>query len=65
MVALPVALAQSGTVLNHLVKRKKNWAAIHPGVILVFAIVFTVFVLVVGLFVQKRLAARRASKETN
>jgi hypothetical protein len=64
MAALPVALAQSGTVLNQLVKRK-NWAGKHPGIILVFAIVFTVFVLVVGLLVQKKLAARRAAKEEN
>jgi hypothetical protein len=62
MAALDYALLQSRQVLHQLVRRK-NWAGKHPGVILVFAIVFTVVVLLIGLWIQRRLAARKAAKE--
>jgi hypothetical protein len=62
MAALDYALLESRQVLHQLVKRK-NWANKHPGVILVFAIVAAVVILLVGLWVQKRIAARRAAKE--
>jgi len=47
--------------LHQLVKRK-NWAAKEPGVILVFCIVFSVAALLIGLFLYRKLQARRAAK---
>jgi maltodextrin utilization protein YvdJ len=45
-------VARSEAAVQHFAKR--NWAAQEPGVIVVFAIVGCVIILVVGLFVQKR-----------
>jgi len=47
--------------VSELVKRK-NWAAREPGVIVVFCIVFIVAVGLLGLFISKQCAKRRASK---
>ena len=51
-------------VFTELAKREKNWAAREPGVIVVFAIVFVVAVGLISLFVHKKMAARRAAKQT-
>ena len=54
MAAIDMSLvARSEVALNHLMKRK-NWAAREPGVILVFAIVAAVAILLIALFIQKR-----------
>ncbi|KAI1808114.1 hypothetical protein F4811DRAFT_335989 [Daldinia bambusicola] len=47
--------------LNHIVRRQ-NWAQQEPGVIVVFCIVFIVGVGLVGLFISKAIAKRRAKK---
>lgn len=47
--------------LSHLSKRS-NWASQEAGVIVVFCIVFVVAVGLVGLFISKRIAARREAK---
>ena len=61
MAAIDMSLvARSEAVVSHLVKRK-NWAAREPGVILVFAIVGAVGILLIGLFISKRLAARKTA----
>ncbi|KAF2684703.1 hypothetical protein K458DRAFT_417571 [Lentithecium fluviatile CBS 122367] len=52
-------IARSEAAVSHLAKR--NWASQEPGVIVVFAIVGCVAILVIGLFVQKKMAARKAS----
>ncbi|KAJ4316323.1 hypothetical protein N0V84_007902 [Fusarium piperis] len=49
-------------VVNQLVKREKNWAAREPGVMVVFCIVGVVAIGLIGLFVHKKLAARKANK---
>lgn len=49
--------------LHQLMKRKKNWAAREPGVILVFAIVGSLIILLTGIFLMKKMAARRVAKE--
>ncbi|KAH6604853.1 hypothetical protein Trco_006560 [Trichoderma cornu-damae] len=54
-------IAARDVALNQLVKRK-NWAAREPGVIVVFAIVFVVAVGLLGLFIHRQCAKRRASK---
>lgn len=45
----------------HLAKRG-NWASHEAGVIVVFAIVFVVAVGLIGLWLHKRLLARKAAK---
>jgi len=55
-------IARSDEQLSQLMKRKKNWAAKEPGVILVFCIVGAIVILLTGLFVMKKLAARRAAR---
>lgn len=54
MAAIDMSLvARSEVAVHHLLKRK-NWAAREPGVILVFAIVGAVAILLIGLFIQKK-----------
>jgi hypothetical protein len=60
MAVLDYSLVTRSTV-HELVKRK-NWAAKNPGVILVFAIVFTIALLLFSLLLHKRITARRAAK---
>lgn len=56
MAAIDMSLvARSETAVHQLVKRK-NWAAKEPGVILVFAIIGAVGILLIGLFVQKKVS---------
>ncbi|KAF2242789.1 hypothetical protein BU26DRAFT_524351 [Trematosphaeria pertusa] len=63
MAAVDMSLvARSEVAVHHLIKRK-NWAAREPGVILVFCIVGAVAILLIGLFVQKKMAARKAAKQ--
>ena len=61
MAALDYSVLHGNQVLHQLVKRK-NWANKHPGVILVFCIVAAVVLLLIFLFAQKRIAARKAAK---
>ena len=61
MAAVDMSLVtRSEAALHQLVKRK-NWAQREPGVIVVFAIVGCVAILVIGLFIQKRISARKAT----
>lgn len=46
-----------------LAKRKKNWAAKNPGVVLVFCIVFVVGMGIVMLFAYRRWMRYKANKE--
>jgi hypothetical protein len=48
----------------HQLVRRKNWAAREPGVVLVFAIIFVVASLVIGLFAWRKIQARRERKAT-
>ncbi|KAF2280680.1 uncharacterized protein EI97DRAFT_453935 [Westerdykella ornata] len=62
MAALDMSLiARSEATVHQLVKRK-NWAAREPGVIVVFAIVGAVAILLIALFIHKKISARRAAK---
>jgi hypothetical protein len=61
MAALAKAYPVAAPALHELVKRK-NWAQRQPGVILVFCIVAAVVLLLTGLWLQKKVAARRAAK---
>lgn len=47
-------VARSEYALHQLVKRKKNWAQREPGVIVVFVIVFLVALLVIAMFINKK-----------
>lgn len=42
--------------------KRSNWAGREAGVIVVFCIVFVVLVGLIGLFIHKKLAARKAAK---
>ncbi|KAI5858182.1 hypothetical protein GGS23DRAFT_335277 [Durotheca rogersii] len=44
------------------IMRRENWAQQEPGVIVVFCIVFVVGVGLIGLWISKALARRKASK---
>jgi hypothetical protein len=54
-------LARSETALHTLVKRK-NWAAHEPGVILVFCIIGALAILLIAIFINKKISERRARK---
>jgi predicted Na+-dependent transporter len=61
MAALDMSLvARSEYALSQLAKRD-NWAQREPGVIVVFVIVFLVAILLIGVFISKRVGARRAA----
>ncbi|KAF2454815.1 hypothetical protein BDY21DRAFT_276438, partial [Lineolata rhizophorae] len=51
--------ARSAEALHQFAKRS-NWAAEEPGVVLVFCIIFVVALLLIGLFVHKKLQQRKA-----
>ncbi|KAM0809104.1 hypothetical protein AB5N19_09447 [Seiridium cardinale] len=44
------------------IAKRQNWAAKEAGVVVVFCIVFVVAVGLIGLFIHKKLAARKARK---
>lgn len=46
--------ARSEYAISQLAKRDKNWAQREPGVIVVFVIVFLVVILLIGVFISKR-----------
>ncbi|KAH8201930.1 hypothetical protein TruAng_003922 [Truncatella angustata] len=46
-----------------IAKREQSWPAREAGVMVVFCIVFVVAVGLIGLFIHKKLAARKASKQ--
>jgi hypothetical protein len=46
------------------IAKRSNWAGHEAGVVVVFCIVFVVAVGLIGLFVSKKLSARRAAKGT-
>ena len=48
--------------VSHIAKRS-NWAAEEPGVIVVLCIVFVVACGLIGLWISKQLAARKARKQ--
>jgi hypothetical protein len=55
MAAVNMSLvARSEYALHQLMKREKNWAQREPGVIVVFVIVFLVAILVIAMFINKR-----------
>lgn len=60
MPAINTAIVARDT-LSHIAKRS-NWAGREAGVVVVFCIVFVVGVGLIGLFISKRLAARKANK---
>jgi hypothetical protein len=49
---------------SQLLKREENWAQQEAGVVVVFCIVFIVAVGLIALWIHKKLAARKAAKQT-
>ena len=62
MPVLPNSMIQARDGQLHQLA-KRNFASDEPGVILVFCIVGTVAILLIGLFANKKLQARRAAKQ--
>ncbi|ERT03090.1 hypothetical protein HMPREF1624_01395 [Sporothrix schenckii ATCC 58251] len=56
-----ITLAAREEAVAHIAKRS-NWAGREAGVIVVFAIVFVVGVGLIGLWIHKLLAARKAAR---
>lgn len=54
-------IAHSEAEFHRLMKRK-NWAAKEPGVVLVFCIIGAIVILLTGLFIQKKIMARKAAR---
>jgi hypothetical protein len=54
MAALDMSLVARSEVAVHQLMKRKNWAAREPGVIVVFAIVGAVAILLIALFIQKK-----------
>lgn len=55
MAAINMSLvARSEYAMHQLMKREKNWAQREPGVIVVLVIVFLVAILVLAMFINKR-----------
>jgi len=57
-------LAVRDAAVHQLLKRS-NWAGKNAGVVVVFAIVFVVFTSLIGLFITKKLKARKDRKTSN
>ncbi|KAK2755588.1 hypothetical protein FQN54_006528 [Arachnomyces sp. PD_36] len=49
--------------VHQLVARGSNWPSENVGVMVVFCIVFVVFFGLLGLFLYRKLIARRAAKQ--
>lgn len=45
-----------------LVKREENWAKQEAGVVVVFCLVFVIACIVAGVFISKKLTARKQRK---
>jgi hypothetical protein len=52
-ISMPIA-ARAEYALHQLAKREKNWAQREPGVIVVLVIVFLVAILVIAMFINKK-----------
>ncbi|KAF2786888.1 hypothetical protein K505DRAFT_379953 [Melanomma pulvis-pyrius CBS 109.77] len=63
MAAVDMSLVARSELAVHQLMKRKNWAAREPGVILVFCIIGAIALLLIGLMVQKKLAARRAARQ--
>lgn len=50
--------------LHQFVRRRQNWAAKNPGVVLVFCIVFIVFLGLVSLYLYRKIMKKRAENRT-
>ncbi|KAE9991612.1 hypothetical protein EG327_011308 [Venturia inaequalis] len=61
MAAFETSLIARGA--QQLIKRKKNFAKREPGIILVFCILGSIALLLIGVFLMKKLAARRQVNE--
>ena len=59
MAAIDMSLVERSEVALHHLMKRKNWAAKEPGVILVFAIVGAVALLLIALFIQKKVRKAR------
>jgi hypothetical protein len=48
--------------INHVLMKRKNWAAREAGVMVVFCVVFVVATGLLALYISRALARRRAAR---
>lgn len=65
MPAFALDLVASDPQSHQLVRRKSNWASRNVGVTLVFCIVFIIASGLIGLFLYRKLLARKARRAGN
>jgi hypothetical protein len=61
MAAVNMSLVARSEYAVHQLMKRKNWAQREPGVIVVFVIVFLVAILVIAMFINKKV---RGTKST-
>jgi hypothetical protein len=54
MAAVNMSLVARSEYAVHQLMKRKNWAQREPGVIVVFVIVFLVAILVIAMFINKK-----------
>jgi hypothetical protein len=54
MAAIDMSLVARSEYAVHQLMKRKNWAQREPGVIVVFVIVFLVAILVIAMFINKK-----------
>lgn len=59
MAAVDMSLVARSEYAVHQLMKRKNWAQREPGVIVVFVIVFLVAILVLAMFINKKVSARK------
>jgi hypothetical protein len=57
MAAVNMSLVSRSEYAVHQLMKRKNWAQREPGVIIVLVIVFLVAILVIAMFINKRVRA--------
>jgi preprotein translocase subunit SecG len=57
MAAVNMSLVSRSEYAVHQLMKRKNWAQREPGVIIVLVIVFLVAILVLAMFINKRVRA--------
>jgi 1-acyl-sn-glycerol-3-phosphate acyltransferase len=61
MAAVNMSLVARSEYAVHQLMKRKNWAQREPGVIVVFVIVFLVAILVIAMFINKKVRGTQST----
>jgi hypothetical protein len=61
MAAVNMSLVARSEYAVHQLMKRKNWAQREPGVIVVFVIVFLVAILVIAMFINKKVRSTQST----